>query len=218
VNIVAGRATFTDGPPKLYPYVHREVTSAAARLDQFLSRKGVASDERVTVISDDAGEFAKTVEDSQLARARILDWFHIAMKFQAAQRSVFGSKMLGSIAKFRWFPYGAQHDKGKPRRHPEVESRGAGSADDPGRTTRRSARRDLSCERSNCRSLRARTTREEVNSIVVGTGKQQSELLDALRTAFPVRRFVRGARTSRKVLRPNVEIYRNQGLGGSTAE
>ncbi|SOE54386.1 hypothetical protein SAMN05446635_0712 [Burkholderia sp. OK233] len=97
VNIVAGRATFTDGPPKLYAYVHREVTSAAARLDQFLGRNGVRSDERVTVISDDAGEFAKTVEGSQLARGRILDWFHIAMKFQAAQRSVFGSKMIDSM-------------------------------------------------------------------------------------------------------------------------
>ena len=53
VNIVAGRATFTDGPPKLYAYVHKEVTSAAARLDQFLSRNGVATDERVTVISDE---------------------------------------------------------------------------------------------------------------------------------------------------------------------
>jgi hypothetical protein len=97
VNIVAGRATFTDGPPKLYAYVHGEVTSAVARLDQFLSRNGVASDERVTVISDDAGEFAKTVEGSQPARGRILDWFHIAMKFQAAQRSVFGSKMIESM-------------------------------------------------------------------------------------------------------------------------
>ncbi|MFM0512999.1 hypothetical protein [Paraburkholderia sp. RL17-373-BIF-A] len=57
----------------------------------------MASDERVTVISDDAGEFAKTVEGSQLARGRILDWFHIAMKFQAALRPVFGSKMIGSM-------------------------------------------------------------------------------------------------------------------------
>ena len=97
MNIVAGRATFTNGPPKLYAYVHREVTSAAARLDQFLSRNGVASDERVTVISDDAGEFAKTVEGRQLARGRILDWFHIATKFQAAQRSVFGSQMIDSM-------------------------------------------------------------------------------------------------------------------------
>jgi hypothetical protein len=77
--------------------VHKEVTSAAARLDQFLSRNGGASDERVTVISDDAGEFGKTVEGSQLARGRILDWFHIAMKFQAAERSVFGSKMIDSM-------------------------------------------------------------------------------------------------------------------------
>ena len=97
VNIVAGRATFTDGPPKLYAYVHKEVTSAAARLDQLLSRNGVASDERVTVISDDAGEFGKTVEGCQLARGRILDWFHIAMKFKAAERSMFGSKMIDSM-------------------------------------------------------------------------------------------------------------------------
>nr|WP_323123722.1 hypothetical protein [Burkholderia alba] len=39
----------------------------------------------------------KAVEDSQLARGRILDWFHIAMKFQVAQRSVFGSKTIGPM-------------------------------------------------------------------------------------------------------------------------
>ena len=97
VNIVAGRATFVDGPPRLYAYVHKEVTSAAARLDQFLSRNGVAPDERVTVISDDAGEFNKAVQGSQLARGRILDWFHIAMKFKAAENSVFGSKIIDSL-------------------------------------------------------------------------------------------------------------------------
>jgi hypothetical protein len=57
VNIVAGRATFTDGTPKLYAYAHKEVTPAGARLDQFLSRNGVGTDERVTPICDDAGEF-----------------------------------------------------------------------------------------------------------------------------------------------------------------
>ncbi|HRO60409.1 MAG TPA: hypothetical protein PK177_14790 [Burkholderiaceae bacterium] len=51
----------------------------------------------MTVISDDAGEFEKTVQGSQLARGRILDWFHIAMKFKAAQRSVFGSKTIDSL-------------------------------------------------------------------------------------------------------------------------
>jgi hypothetical protein len=83
VNIVAGRATFADGPPKLYAYVHKEVTSAGGWLDQFLSRNDVGIDERVPLISDDAGEFENAVQGSQLARGRILDWFHIAMKFKA---------------------------------------------------------------------------------------------------------------------------------------
>jgi hypothetical protein len=94
VNIVAGRATFADRAPRTYAYVHKQVPSAAARLDQFLGASGVGINERVTVISDDAGEFGKAVEGSQLARGRILDWFHIAMKFKAAQNSVLGSATI----------------------------------------------------------------------------------------------------------------------------
>ena len=94
LNIVAGRATFAGRAPRLYAYVHKEVPSASARLDQFLSRSGVAPDERVTVISDDAGEFVKAVKGSQLARGRILDWFHIAVKFKAAENSIFGSTTI----------------------------------------------------------------------------------------------------------------------------
>lgn len=59
VNLIAGRATFTDRSPKFYGYVHREVTSAAARLAQFLTRNGVATDESVNVINDDAGELRR---------------------------------------------------------------------------------------------------------------------------------------------------------------
>ncbi len=47
------------------------------------------------MISDDAGEFVKAVEGSQLARGRIL--VHLAMKFKAAENSVFGSKMTNSL-------------------------------------------------------------------------------------------------------------------------
>jgi len=36
-------------------------------LDQFLYASGVTLDERVTVIGDDAGEFGKAVDGSQLA-------------------------------------------------------------------------------------------------------------------------------------------------------
>ena len=62
VNIVAGRATFASRPARLYGYVHKQVASAADRLDQFLRAGGVQPDERVTVISDDAGEFVKARE------------------------------------------------------------------------------------------------------------------------------------------------------------
>ena len=31
---------------------------------------------------------------SELARGRILDWFHIAMKFKAAENSIFGSAKI----------------------------------------------------------------------------------------------------------------------------
>jgi hypothetical protein len=86
-----------DGDGVLAVVVQKEATLAGAQLDQFLSRNGVGIDERVTLISDDAGEFDKAVQGSQLARGRILDWFHFAMKFKAAQRSVFGSKMIGSL-------------------------------------------------------------------------------------------------------------------------
>ncbi|WP_422823695.1 hypothetical protein [Variovorax rhizosphaerae] len=70
------------------------------------------------MISDDAGELAKAVEGSQLARGRILDWFHIAMKFKAAENSVFGSAMIeplerawvqSEIRSAKWF---AWHGKG----------------------------------------------------------------------------------------------------------
>jgi hypothetical protein len=46
------------------------------------------------VISDDAGEFDKAVKCSELARGRILDWFHIEMKFKAAENSIFGCRMI----------------------------------------------------------------------------------------------------------------------------
>lgn len=94
VNIVAGRATFDKRAPRVYAYVHKEVSSAAARLDQFLSRSGVTTEAPVSIISDDAGEFRKAVEGSQLARDKILDWFHIAMKFKAAENAVFGCKQI----------------------------------------------------------------------------------------------------------------------------
>ncbi|MEJ8852729.1 hypothetical protein [Variovorax rhizosphaerae] len=118
VNIVAGRAAFADRAPRVYAYVHKQVPSAAARLDQFLARSGVGPNERATMISDDAGEFPKAVQGSQLARGRILDWFHIAMKFKAAENSVLGNAPIeplerawvqSEIRSAKWFVW---HGKG----------------------------------------------------------------------------------------------------------
>lgn len=92
VNIAAGRATLANGTTRVYAYVGKRVQSSAGRLDHFLGQCGVRWDERVTVISDGAGEFTTAVEGSRLARGRILDWFHIAMKFRAAEQSVFGCR------------------------------------------------------------------------------------------------------------------------------
>ena len=92
INIAAGRAVLADGKTRVYAYVGKQVRSGAARLDHFLGQCGVRWDERVTVISDGAGEFTTAVEGSRFARGRILDWFHIAMKFRAPEQSVFGCR------------------------------------------------------------------------------------------------------------------------------
>jgi hypothetical protein len=87
VNIIAGRAVLGDGSCRVYGYVNREVTSAATRLDHFLSEQGAAPDQKITIVSDGAGEFEKAVDGSQRPLTRILDWFHIAMKFRAIEQS-----------------------------------------------------------------------------------------------------------------------------------
>jgi hypothetical protein len=88
VNIIAGRAVRDDGSCKVYGYVNREVTSAATRLDHFLSEQGAAQDQKIIIVSDGAGKFEKAVDGSQRPLTRILDWFHIAMKFRAIEQSV----------------------------------------------------------------------------------------------------------------------------------
>ncbi len=97
VNVAAGRATLVDGNTKLYAYVGKGVRSPAARQDRFLTQNGVRWDERVTVIGDGAGEFTTAGDASQLERGRILDRFHIAMKFRAAEQSWVSSRRQDPI-------------------------------------------------------------------------------------------------------------------------
>jgi hypothetical protein len=59
----------------VYGYVNREVTSAATRLNHFLSAQGAAQNQKITIVSDGAGEFEKAVNGSQRPLTRILDCF-----------------------------------------------------------------------------------------------------------------------------------------------
>ena len=96
VNIVAGRATHEDGGSRVYAYVTKEVSAPAARLDHFLCENGVGLNEPVTVISDGGAEFEKAVNGSKRPLNRILDWFHIAMKFRAIEQSALKHRDLSA--------------------------------------------------------------------------------------------------------------------------
>lgn len=118
VNIIAGRAVWDDGCCKVYGYVNCEVKSAATRLDHFLSEQGVANDQKITIVSDGAGEFEKAVDGSRRPLTRILDWFHIAMKLRAIEQSAQkfpdlfapnGNYVRDEIASAKWLTW---HGKG----------------------------------------------------------------------------------------------------------
>ena len=87
VQIVTGRAVPSDGRSQVFASVNRLVKSLADRLDLFLMEQGVKPNARVTVVRDGAGEFETTVRRSFIAKRRILNWFHIAMKFYASTQS-----------------------------------------------------------------------------------------------------------------------------------
>jgi len=119
VHITAGRATLSDGSNRVYAYVGRRIASRADRLDQFLGRCGVRWDERVTAVCDGANEFATAIRGSRLARGQVLDWFHLAIKFRAAEQSVVGCRhqdgpdwewISAQIASAKWLVW---HGKGR---------------------------------------------------------------------------------------------------------
>lgn len=86
----------------MYSYVHIQVESAAGRLDQFLAGCGVRPRTRVTILTDGAGEFDQAAKGCAQPICRILDWLHIAMKFQAVERSLFGYKQIEARERDAW--------------------------------------------------------------------------------------------------------------------
>jgi hypothetical protein len=109
-----------NGSTKVCGYVTKQVARSSARIDSFLARLGVRSSAPVTAVADGAGEFETALGESRLAGQRIVDWFHIAMKFRAVQLTMLGmrgrddghDKALGlriERAKWRlWHGRGAQ--------------------------------------------------------------------------------------------------------------
>lgn len=93
VSIAAARATLADGTTQLCGYVTKQVQRSSKRLDLFVSQLGVRLHERVTAVADAAGEFEPALGESQYVSLRIVDWFHIAMKFRAAQLSASGMRV-----------------------------------------------------------------------------------------------------------------------------
>jgi hypothetical protein len=92
VSIAAARATLADGTTRLCGYVTKQVQRGSKRTDLFLSQLGVKPNERVVVIADGAGEFETASAESQYTGLRIVDWFHIAMKFRAAELTALGMR------------------------------------------------------------------------------------------------------------------------------
>jgi hypothetical protein len=97
VNVVAGRACIEGNPSRGCASVLNQVSSAAERLDGILRASGVDPTARVTILTDGAGEFEKAAKGRAQPTCRILDWFHIAMKFEAAENSVFGSLVVAPL-------------------------------------------------------------------------------------------------------------------------
>jgi hypothetical protein len=92
VSVAAARATLADGTTRLCGYVTKQAQRSSKRMDQFLAQLGVRPNERVAAIADGAGEFETAIAESQYTDLRIVDWFHIAMKFRAAQLTAQGMR------------------------------------------------------------------------------------------------------------------------------
>lgn len=90
VSVAVARATLANGSTKVCGYVTKQVARSSGRIDGFLASLGVKARARVTAIADGAGEFETALGESSFVGQRIVDWFHIAMKFRAVQLTMLG--------------------------------------------------------------------------------------------------------------------------------
>jgi hypothetical protein len=81
-EVIVGKSQRDDGEGGCFAYVHRLEPDPSRRMEHFFTQEGIRRDQPVTFLSD-GGD---TVRQGQFGPGRfgewILDWFHIAMRFQ----------------------------------------------------------------------------------------------------------------------------------------
>lgn len=90
-SATVARLVGTEGAGVCHAFVGKEVRSPAGRLDRFLSREGIDDASALAVISDGGEDMLGAGYYHYRASQQLLDWFHIAMRFQHVWQA------LGSI-------------------------------------------------------------------------------------------------------------------------
>lgn len=81
-EVIVGKSQRTDRPGGCFGYVQRLESDPAARMGRFLTHEGIEPDQPVTFLSDGGDTVRQAQFGSRISGEWILDWFHIAMRFQ----------------------------------------------------------------------------------------------------------------------------------------
>lgn len=81
-SATVARLVGTEGAGVCHAFVSKEVSFPAGRLDHFLGREGVDDASALAVISDGGEDMLGAGHYPYRASQQLLDWFHIAMRFQ----------------------------------------------------------------------------------------------------------------------------------------
>jgi hypothetical protein len=100
-EVVVGQIRDTDEKATRFAFVRRGSTAGAATITQALREHGVHPDTPVTVLSDgDAG--LRAIQRAAAPEAEpVLDWFHIAMRWQHVHQLATGAIQQGQTAEAR---------------------------------------------------------------------------------------------------------------------
>jgi hypothetical protein len=100
-EVVVGQVRSAGDAPTRFAFVRQGSAAGAATITQALREHGVSPDKRVTVLSDgDAG--LRAMQRAAAPEADpVLDWFHIAMRWQHVHQLATGAMQHGQNAEVR---------------------------------------------------------------------------------------------------------------------